>query len=262
MTSYVHGHAESVLRSHSARTAENSAAYLLPHLRPGLDLLDVGCGPGTITIDLAQRVAPGSALGIDAAEAPLAGARSLSTGTSVRFEVGDAYALPLADNSVDVAHAHQTLQHLADPVAALREMARVTRPGGLVAVRDADYATMTWWPVVPVLTRWLELYFEVAAVSAGDPRAGRSLHAWARAAGLSDIRATASAWCFATPEEVAWWGGSWAERAVASSYATVALSHGLATEAELQEISAGFREWAAAPDAWWAMLHGEVLARV
>jgi hypothetical protein len=55
---YTHGHHESVLRSHAWRTVENSAAYLVPHLRPGLSLLDVGSGPGTITVDLAERLAP------------------------------------------------------------------------------------------------------------------------------------------------------------------------------------------------------------
>lgn len=62
-----HGHHESVLRSHTWRTAENSAGYLLPALEPGMDLLDLGCGPGTITLDLAARVAPGRVVGIDAA---------------------------------------------------------------------------------------------------------------------------------------------------------------------------------------------------
>ncbi|OMQ15014.1 SAM-dependent methyltransferase, partial [Modestobacter sp. VKM Ac-2676] len=72
MDTYTHGHAEPVLQSHRWRTAENSAGYLLAELRPGLDLLDVGCGPGTITVDLAARVAPGRAVGLDIAPAPLA----------------------------------------------------------------------------------------------------------------------------------------------------------------------------------------------
>jgi SAM-dependent methyltransferase len=143
---YTHGHADPVLQSHRWRTVENSAAYLIPSLRPGLDLLDVGCGPGTITVDLAARVAPGRVLGIDVSADPLGEARSAAerAGVPVTFEVGDVYALAAPDDSFDVVHAHQVLQHLTDPVAALREMARVCRPGGVVAVRDVDYAATTY----------------------------------------------------------------------------------------------------------------------
>src|SRR3954454_19712121 len=117
---YTHGHAEPVLQSHRWRTAENSAGYLLPSLRPGLDLLDVGCGPGTITVDLAALVAPGRVVGIDVSADPLAEARGLAerAGVDVTFDVGDVYALAEPDDTFDVVHAHQVLQHLADPVAA------------------------------------------------------------------------------------------------------------------------------------------------
>src|SRR4051794_4046759 len=142
MTTYTHGHADAVLRSHRWRTAENSAAYLLPHLRPGLSLLDVGCGPGSLTADLAVRVAPGRVVALDSAATPLDEARAAAAaaGVDVDVRVGDAYAIDLPDDSVDVVHAHQVLQHVTDPVAVLREMARVCRPGGVVAARDADYA--------------------------------------------------------------------------------------------------------------------------
>src|SRR5215217_1213191 len=163
MDTYTHGHADSVLQSHRWRTAQNSAAYLLPSLRPGMDLLDVGCGPGTITVDLAARVAPGRVAGVDVSADPLEEARAAAelAGVDVTFEVGDVYALEAADDSFDVVHAHQVLQHLTDPVAALREMARVCRPGGLVAVRDVDYAATTWFPAAPGLDRWLDLYGRV-----------------------------------------------------------------------------------------------------
>ena len=146
---YTHGHHESVLRSHRWRTAENSAAYLLPALAPGQRLLDVGCGPGTVTIDLASRVAPGEVVGLDLSAVVVDMAREAADAAgaaNVTFQAGDVYALPYEDSSFDVVHAHQVLQHLTDPVAALREMQRVTRSGGLVAVRDADYAAMTWHP--------------------------------------------------------------------------------------------------------------------
>ncbi|HKR52255.1 MAG TPA: methyltransferase domain-containing protein [Pseudonocardiaceae bacterium] len=137
------GHHDSVLRSHRWRTVHNSAAYLIPHLRPGQRVLDVGCGPGTITIDLARLVAPGSVMGIDNEPAPLRPARAdaqRQAANNVSFDVGNVYQLDYPDSTFDIVHAHQVLQHLAEPVAALAEMRRICRPGGYVAVRDADYA--------------------------------------------------------------------------------------------------------------------------
>ncbi|MGY1821943.1 methyltransferase domain-containing protein [Geodermatophilus sp. SYSU D00079] len=261
---YTHGHADAVLQSHRWRTAENSAAYLLPLLRPGQDLLDVGCGPGTITVDLAARVAPGRVVGLDVSAAPLEEARAAAAtaGVDVTFAVGDVYALEVADDSVDVVHAHQVLQHLTDPVAALREMARVCRPGGVVAVRDVDYATVTWFPADAGLDRWLELYYGVARRNAAEPDAGRRLLAWAHAAGLRDVTATTSSWCYASPAEREWWGSSWAGRATASAFAEQALAYGLATPGDLEEVAAAWLRWSAADDGWLGMMHGELLIRV
>ena len=171
---YTHGHPASVLRSHGWRTAENSAAYLLPQLRPGLDLLDVGCGPGTITIDLARLVGSGHAVGVDGAASAIEVAResAATAQVDVAFAVDDAYALSFEDDRFDVVHAHQLLQHLADPVAALQEMRRVCRPGGTVAVRDADYAAMSWWPLDPRLNRWRELYSAARGPTGASPTPG------------------------------------------------------------------------------------------
>jgi len=261
---YTHGHADAVLQSHRWRTVENSAGYLVPHLRPGLAVLDVGCGPGTITVDLARRVAPGRVLGLDVSADPLDEARALAAreGVAVEFAVGDVYALDLPDDSVDVVHAHQVLQHLTDPVAALREMARVCRPGGVLAVRDVDYATFVWFPDDAGLDRWLELYHRVARHNGAEPDAGRRLLAWAHAAGLRELTATTSAWCYATPAERRWWGSSWAGRATASAFAEQAVGYGLATREELADVAAAWLRWAAADDGWLSMTHGELLVRV
>ncbi|MEH1128828.1 methyltransferase domain-containing protein [Micromonospora sp. CPCC 206061] len=255
---YTHGHHEAVLRSHRWRTAENSAGYLLGELRPGMSLLDVGCGPGTITLDLAARVAPGRVVGIDAAPDALAAAPQAAT---VDFQAGDVYALAFPDGAFDVVHAHQVLQHLAEPVAALREMRRVCQPGGFVAARDADYAAMTWYPEIPALGEWLALYRQVARHNGGEPDAGRKLLSWAREAGFTDVRATASAWCFAAPEDRAWWSQSWADRVSKSAFGATALAAGYATEADLARIVDAWREWGAVEDSWFAVLHGEVLCR-
>jgi SAM-dependent methyltransferase len=259
---YTHGHAESVLRSHRWRTVENSAAYLLPHLRPGIDLLDVGCGPGTITVDLAQRVAPGRVVGIDAAADAIDAARAAAdeAGAPVDLRTGDVYALDHADASFDVVHAHQVLQHLRDPVAALREMRRVCRSGGVVAARDSVYRAFTWYPASPALERWQELYCQVAEANGGEPDAGSHLRAWCFEAGFSNVEASATAWCFAADEDRAWWGDLWADRITQTALADRAVELGFATRTDLDELSSAWREWAAAPDGWFAVLHGEVLA--
>lgn len=260
---YAHGHHSSVLRSHTWRTAENSAAYLLPHLRPGMRVLDVGSGPGTITANLAALVAPGRTVGVDASEDVVLKARAEAASRdlpNLEFAVGDAYALELPDDSFDVVHAHQVLQHVGDPVAMLREMRRVTVPDGVVAVRDVDYEGVIWSPGHPELSEWLELYLRVHRGVSGEPAAGRRLKMWARQAGFASVTCSASLWLFENDEDRAWWGGMWAERAVASAFADNALRLGLADRAKLERISAGWSRWAEDPDGWLLMPHAEILA--
>ncbi|KAA8970021.1 methyltransferase domain-containing protein [Mycobacterium sp.] len=261
---YTHGYHESVLRSHRRRTAENSAGYLLPHLRQGLSLLDIGCGPATITADLAARIDPGrltavdiSAEALDLARAEV-DARNLS---NVSLATADVHALEFPDDAFDVVHAHQVLQHVRDPVPALREMRRVCAPGGIVAVRDADHAGFIWYPQLPALDRWLDLYERAARANGGEPDAGRRLLSWAREAGFDDITPSGGIWCFATPEDRQWWGGMWADRIVESALARQLVDSGMATAAELTEIASAWRAWAAAADGWLAIPHGEILCR-
>jgi SAM-dependent methyltransferase len=262
---YTHGHHESVLRSHRWRTVDNSAAYLIDRLVPGADVLDVGCGPGTITVDIAARVAPGRVLGVDAAADAIeaaAGAAADASLINLEVRVDDVYGLDVADDSFDVVHAHQVLQHLTDPVAALREMRRVCRPGGVVAARDSIYRAMSWFPTDPQLDRWLALYCDVAQSNGGEPDAGSRLLAWAHAAGFVQVDSSASAWCYATPDERAWWGGLWADRITSSRFGDQAIERGLATRLELDELAGAWRTWAAHDDAWFAVLHGEIRAHV
>lgn len=237
---YTHGYHESVLRSHRRRTAENSAGYLLPYLVPGLSVLDVGCGPGTITVDLAARVVPGSVTGVEPTDDALSLARAeaqLHRLSNISFTTSDVHKLDFPDDAFDVVHAHQVLQHVADPVRALQEMRRVCTPGGIVAARDADYSGFIWFPKLPALDRWLDLYERAARANGGEPDAGRRLLSWARAAGFDDVTPTASVWCFATASAREWWGLVWADRILQSDLAHQLVDSGLATAAQLEEIS-------------------------
>ena len=249
---YTHGHHESVLRSHTWRTAENSAAYLVPFLRPGQRLLDVGCGPGTITADLALLVAPGEVTGVDAAADVVAQAQEHARGLGVEnlhFEVADLFDLGFPDASFDVIHLHQVLQHLADPVAALVELRRVLAPEGVLAARDSDYGAFTWAPADPVLDRWLELYLAVTARNGHDARIGPRLLGHAHEAGFSDVAVSSSTWTYADPEARAWWGGLWADRVRYSRFAEQAVAYGLSDPDELGAHRGGLPRWADSADA-------------
>jgi ubiquinone/menaquinone biosynthesis C-methylase UbiE len=261
---YTHGHHQVIVSSHARRTAANSAAFLLPHLRPGLRLLDVGCGPGSITVDLAALVAPGEVIGVDREPEVLAGARELAAARGLaacRFEPADTYALPFEGASFDVVYAHQLVQHLARPVAALAEARRVLRPGGLLAVRDSDYGTMVHAPHVAGLDRWLELYHQVTAANGAEADAGRYLKGWAEEAGFEEVVATASCWSYSDDAARRGWAELWAVRITEGAFADQAIDAGLSDRAELASLAAAWRDWAERPGAFFAFLHGEVLAR-
>lgn len=231
-------------------------------MRPGLDLLDVGCGPGTITRDLARLVAPGRVVAVDAAAGVLDEARRTCEEAgigNVEFHQAAAESLPFADASFDVVHAHQVLQHVRAPVQVLREMRRVCRSDGTVAARDGDYHGQAWWPLEPVMDRWLSLYSDVARCNGGEPDAGRRLSSSAMEAGFSAVRCSASTFCVATSEQCQWWGELWAERTTSSALGERLVELGMADADELSLIADGWRRWATVPGAWLAIVHGEVL---
>jgi SAM-dependent methyltransferase len=251
MTAYTHGHQEAVLRSHRSRTAANSAEYLLPHLRDDMSLLDVGCGPGTITADLAQLVR--TVTGIDPSESVITDAKA--SFPDLDFRVGNLFE---TDGHYDVVHAHQVLQHLGDPVGALRKMGEL---GDLVAARDSDYTWFQWSPDAAALDRWREIYLAVTVRNGAEARAGRFLLAWAHEAGFTDVTYTSTSWTFATPESRAWWCGVWADRCLDSSFAQQAVDYGISTTDELASLAAGWRAWATDDDGVFVVPHGEIIAR-
>jgi SAM-dependent methyltransferase len=223
-------------------------------------MLDVGCGPGTITADFAALLTAGAVVGIDASDAVIEVARTDHIAANLTFETGDVYNLRFDDHAFDVVHAHQLLQHLSDPVAALREMRRVTRPSGIVAARDSDYGAFVWTPADPELTRWMAVYQEVARRNRAEANAGRHLPRWAREAGFADVTVSSSTWTFQRPEDREWWGSLWADRVLESEFARQSLEYRLADAADLERIATAFRRWAADPDGLFVVLHGEILA--
>ncbi|KAJ5467971.1 hypothetical protein N7475_005723 [Penicillium sp. IBT 31633x] len=155
---YTTDHSTSVLQTHSWRTVSNSASYLLPHLKPDMKILDVGCGPGSITISLAKEVPNGHVTGVECVSDPLEGARILAQEqgvSNVTFQEGNIHALPFGDDTFDVVHAHQVLQHIENPVQAIQEMRRVVKKGGIVACRES--AELSWYPDSVRIAKWREI---------------------------------------------------------------------------------------------------------
>lgn len=261
---YTHGYGAAVMAGHRRRTAENSAAHLVPHLRSGDRLLDLGSGAGIITADLARIVGHENLTAVEVAEEAAALTRGELAAQGIEGSevvLADGSALPFADDTFDVVHAHQVLQHVADPVGVLREARRVTRPGGIIAIRDSDYGGFRWFPQSEVLDRWLACYLDAARRNGGSPDAGRRLLSWARAAGFEDITVSSSTWCYATEEEKEVWAITWSGRLRGGALADSLQRHGLMGPEAREQAARAFEQWARQPDGWFSVLHGEILAR-
>jgi len=118
---YTLGYGSQITQWHGERTADREAAFFLPHIKPGMRLLDFGCGNGAITVGLAETIAPGEVVGIDVESSQVERAITLAKDRgvkNVRFEVGSVYELPFPPASFDAAFAHAVLQHLNDPLRA------------------------------------------------------------------------------------------------------------------------------------------------
>ena len=161
----------------------------------------------------------------------------------------------------EVVTAHQLLHHLTRPVDAIREFSRVAGPGGLVALREVDYGGIIWYPEIPELDDWLNLFLSLGRSLGGEPAAGRRLLSWAQEAGLTDIVPSASVWLYAEPQDRAWLADSWAQRVTDSDFAEHAIERGMADRDGLRRLAEGWRTWASAPDGWLLMPHAEILAR-
>ena len=259
---YTHGHHPVVVDEHARRSAERNAAYLLPHLKPGMSLLDIGCGPGSITAGLAKAVGPGRTVGVDTSEAALERARTDAAEAgleNLEYQIADAYDLPFSDESFDAAHMHQVLQHLSDPERALQEAVRVLAPGGVIGITEVDWDTAIFWPRTSATDRFLEIYDEVAIKNGGDPDMGRRLRSMLEPLGLDRMEIGALAWSYGDAATTAQWGDLWLSRIQESNIATVAVETGISTSEELAKIGAGLHEWGQAPDAFFSITHGEAL---
>jgi SAM-dependent methyltransferase len=223
-----------------------------------MQLLDAGCGPGSITIGLATAVAPGQTVGVDSSGEAVESARTLAAErgcSSALFEVADIHALPYDDGSFDAAFIHAVLQHLPDPLGALREVHRVLKPGGIIGVADADYDASVMYPQDPLIARQAEIMAEMHRLrSGGDPRIGKRLRALLHEAGFVRTEALAAANVEGTDDRAKITGAWWASYVSAPEFIAQATALGVSDEHELRAIAAAQRAWAEHPGAIWATM--------
>lgn len=262
---YTQGHHESRLKAHAQRTAEKCASYLLPYIQPGHSILDVGCGPGSITVDFGALVGTeGRVFGIEISDEPLVMARELAATRGLQntiFQVGDIHNLNFPDNTFDIVHVHQVLIHAGNPVHALQELRRVTKPGGIVAAREGDVELSVWYPDSEYLNVWREHCLHTITAAGGDPLAGRKIHDWAHQAGFdwSAITASVDSYLYRSEEDRQFIGSSTATR-----LEHAALSADIADTAMAERLKRGaqaLREWLLKEEGWHVVTNGQILCR-
>ncbi|MFP6594673.1 MAG: class I SAM-dependent methyltransferase, partial [Dehalococcoidia bacterium] len=189
------GHDEETKRFR-LRDADREAAFFLPFLKPGMTLLDAGCGPGSITYGLAMHAAPGEVTGIDLDSARIETAsRDIREAgvDNISYQVADVTNLPFEDDHFDAVFANGLIEHLSDPGVGINELLRVLKPGGVIGVRSSDWGVALLHPDTEGLRDSIGLRNHWQRHRGGHPNAGRHLRELLLLAGFLDVNADATA---------------------------------------------------------------------
>ena len=257
-----HGVTPGLSQDYVTRTADQQAAFVLPYLRPGMNLLDISCGPGTITLGLAQAVTPGHVIGIDHDRLHIEAAQALAANqgvTNVTFQIGDAFSLPFEDGTLDAAFENNMFTHLApNAVRAAREVYRVLKPQGFFAVRDVDADSVVWGNLSEPI-RQLDRLFTAWHQSRGsDITLGKHLPTILRQAGFTNTIKCVSADTKGSPEETR----SHAEITISlldGPFGRDIMDNDWVDWSMVKRLKESIREWGEHPDAFFANVHVEVI---
>ena len=260
--SYTMGYSEEFQALLRRRRAANSAAHLLPKLSSGMRLLDVGCGPGTISMGLADAVAPGEFIGIDIEESQVEMARAAASAgghKNAAFQVADALKLPFESNSFDVVHAHAAMMHVPDTSGAIAEILRVLKPGGIISSRDVILSSCFTEPKHGDFDNAWHIFGKLLSANGGHPEMGKELKGVLHAAGFSDISVSASFECFAAKEDVDFFHGFAQGWFFSEQTMAAAKKLGLASDDDLDRWRGLLDQWQADPAAFATIAWGEAL---
>ncbi len=212
-----------------------------------MNLVDCGCGTGSITVGLAEALSPGEVTGIEisASDVDLARERVKQGGhTNLRFEVADVHELPLPDESVDAAFFHANLNHLNDPVRALREAHRVLKPGGVVGAREHENSSDIFTGPFGETIKQQHIDAFLGDICFGrGPQVGLRLSALVLEAGFSRVEQTASYECFSTRESIQGHADMLIKRFSQPEFVDRVINRGLTDRRAVEEMLANLKVW-------------------
>ena len=260
---YTIGFSEEMIEALRRYTAEANAAYLMPYLRPGLRVLDFGCGPGTISVGLAKAVAPGEMHGVDMEESQIDLARSVAKANgqdNAIFHVGDVVDLPFEEGFFDVAHCHNVLMHVPDTAAVLAEVKRVLKPGGTIGCREMICGSSFTHPDFGVIQKSWDMFEDLLAADDGHPQMGKDLKSHIVEAGFTNVRMTGSFDIYSAPDDIAFIFALANKWFLSPEITEAAIKYGASTRQLCDAISAAYDKWKVHPGALCGLAFGEVVA--
>ena len=262
---YTIGHGEDVSRRLSRRNLEKDAAYILSHLEPGMRVLDVGCGPGSISVGLAAAVSPGEFHGIDMSQSQIDVATSTAQEiglSNAQFQVADVMALPFPDDHFDVVHCRAVLMHIPDTQSALSEILRVLRSGGIFGANEPAGVGFIE-PVIGNMSRAADVFSAVLASNGGHPNIGKELKGMMFDAGFVDIEATGMVESCCKPSDPGepTLFDSLKEVFLGTIISGRAVDLGIATQAEFDQWNKDFLVWQDTPGAFAGVIYGQIVGR-
>ena len=260
---YTMGFSEEMLESLRRYTAEASAAYLLPYLRPGLRVLDFGCGPGNISVGLAKAAAPGELHGVDMEESQIELARAVAAAygrDNTIFHAGNVTNMPFEDDFFDVAHRHNVLMHIPDTGAVLAEVKRVLKPGGIIGCREMIRGSCFTHPDFGVIGKAWDMFQDLLQADDGHPQMGKELKGHALASGFENVRMINSFTIYSAPADVAFIYGFATQWFLSPEITEAAIKYGAATPDLCAQVGAAYDRWKEHPGALCALAFGNLVA--
>lgn len=255
---------DALLEFFSQRHARTHAAFFISQLKPGMKVLDCGCGPGSITLDLAELVFPGKVIGIDIESRHIDWAKQLQLDRKVqnaKFLVADLNDLPFDNGTFDAAFAHGVVEYFKDPVHAFDEIRRVLKDDGVLGARHGDWGGFLFATKNKYAKKAMSIFVKMVKKNGGNPLFGRYQSAYLKMAGFSKVESSASYDCWTPTLEGARRVGEFMKAYFTSKeFVIPALKYGLVDKKILPKVQSAFDDWGIDENVFAAEAWGEAVA--